>query len=802
MKIRFGRMCRGNGVAYIEVIVTGCCTDQHVEFSACSECGASLPIESYRVTDRDNGSRTYIIATPLLDTRSIKILAELTDYRSQVLSSKTKSINRTVLKWLSRLNYRLDFERTSLIRDQELITYSNQIHIHETVATVAQETGELIVKGFACAPEATDRISFELLSGDGTVVSSPNITLGRTASSTAFGLKRQEVSFTLRVPNTNETWCLVAKGSDSDRSGFLCLDGASKKYYLGTSGAQYFNVLSESNYSFAAKSRIRHIDSLCQRDYCDVNGPLFSIVVPLYNTPVTFLLALVESVVTQLYQHWELILVNSSPENKGLSAKLAEIAERDTRIKVIELPRNLGISGNTNKGVEAASGEYIVFADHDDELDRMALLEYAYRISADPDIDALYSDEDLIREDGEYVLPHLKSAFNIDLLRCHNYITHLVAVKSVIAKRIPLQSRFDGAQDYDFLLRLSEVTNNIIHVPEVLYHWRMCETSTASNAGNKTYADEAGKNALQEHLDRLGLAGSACFTEVPFVYRVRYEISHSPRVSILIPNKDNVDVLRRCIDSLFKKTFYDNFEIVIVENNSSDQETFNYYEQLVKTHDNLRVVTWNGSFNYSAINNFGVTHTRGEYLLFLNNDTEVISGDWLEEMLAYAQREDVGAVGAKLLYPDNTIQHAGVMLMPSLSLGDMGGPMHVFNHLDRSDNGYMNRASRPQDLSAVTAACMLVKRSVFEGVNGFDESFAVAYNDIDLCLRIRSNGHLVVYNPYAVLYHYESVSRGFDTKGQKRQRFISEQGRMRERWSNYYAYGDPYYPAQAMNAPL
>ena len=533
-------------------------------------------------------------------------------------------------------------------------------------------------------------------------------------------------------------------------------------------------------------------------DYLGVAGPKFSVIVPLYKTPLPFFHDMVESVYAQLYRNWELILVNASPEDAGLAEALAALD--DDRIRVIPLEENKGIAANTNEGIKAASGDFIVFFDHDDTLDPFALYKYAKAINDDASIDALYCDEDFLNEAGEYVAPHFKSDFNLDLLRCHNYITHLLAVRAAYAKDLMLRSAFDGAQDYDFLLRLVERTQKIFHVQDVLYHWRISDTSTAKSAGNKGYADDAGRRALQEHLDRCGLDATAETTEAACFYHVTYRVVDEPLVSIIIPNKDNRDVLRRCIDSVEENSAYRNFEIVVVENNSVEPKTFEYYETLQGQYPNVRVITWDGPFNYSAINNYALPSTSGDYLLFLNNDTEVIEPRWMDAMLGVCQREDVGVVGAKLLFPDDTVQHAGVMMIKCQSVNDVAGPIHVFSHLDRDDPGYMRRASLVQDLSAVTAACMMTKRSVFEELNGFDEDFEVAFNDVDYCLRVRETNRLVVYTPDVLLYHYESVSRGAETLPQNAERFMREQGKLRTRWSSYYANGDPYHgPASTVS---
>lgn len=800
MSLKFGRVCRGSGVAYLEAMVAVPSAEHTVLFAALSETGVELPVEAYRTDGPGSPSRTYVLATPILDTKKIVVTSTVLGPSGDKISTSTRSISRFALKWLSRLNYKTDREKTVAIRDKERYTYSGQIHVYAQHLHSNPVNGELIIKGYVCMPVEEDNIEFVLLRSDGTVVDDPNIILGSYREAEAFGLPRKEVPFTLRVMSDGRTGCLVVRGSDGCRAGFLGLDGASINFYISTASVESYYELREGRYAPLAARRQRLVRELDKADYSDEPGPKFSVVVPLYNTPVELLRELVDSMYDQLYGNWELVLVNSTPNNDALSSALSSLC--DSRIRLVTLEENLGISGNTNAGVEAATGDFVVFADHDDVLDRMALLMFARKLVESPNLDAVYSDEDLLRQDGAYVLPNLKPDFSIDLLRCHNYITHLVAVRADLAREIPLREQYDGAQDYDFLLRLSERTTEIGHVAQVLYHWRMCESSTANNAGNKSYADEAGRAALQDHLDRLGLAAKAEVTDVPFIYRVAYEVEGDPLVSIIIPNKDNLDVLDRCVTSLYEKSTYRNFEIIVIENNSTDPSVFEYYKEVQGRHDNLRVVTWEGPFNYSAINNYGVGLAGGEYLLFLNNDTEVIAPNWIEGMVSYAQRSDVGVVGAKLLYPDDTIQHAGVMMTRASNLALAAGPVHVFNHMDMRDDGYMGRLKRPQDLSAVTAACMMVRRSVFEEASGFDESFAVAYNDIDFCLRVRELGYLVVLNPEVVLRHYESVSRGVDDRGEKRVRFIAEQGRLRERWAKYYDKGDPYHSHTAIERGL
>lgn len=514
--------------------------------------------------------------------------------------------------------------------------------------------------------------------------------------------------------------------------------------------------------------------------------PLISIVVPVYNTPQVFLRQMIESVQNQSYSEWELCIGNASPENKEMK-KILEEYKKDARIKEVEIPENKGISQNTNRAMEIASGELIGLLDHDDLLAPNALYEIAKAVNEHPDPEVIYTDEDKVTTDlKEDFQPHLKPDFNLDLLRSNNYICHFFVASRDLIKRVGgFRPEFNGAQDYDLILRCTEQAKQIVHIPKILYHWRVHKASTADNPASKMYAFDAGKRAIEEHLVRCRTKGTVQHTKDLGFYRVKYEICGEPLVSIIIPNKDQSEALKKCLDSIREKTSYRNYEIIIVENNSEEPETFAFYKKIAG--EKIKVVTWEGEFNYSAINNFGVRHARGDYLLLLNNDVEIINGDWLTEMLSHCQRKEVGIVGAKLYYPDNTIQHAGIII----GIGGVAGS--VFVGLPRAFSGYLHKASIQLDLSAVTAACMLVKRSVFEQVGGLEEKLKVAFNDVDFCLRVREKGYLVVYDPYAELYHYESKTRGAEDTKEKIRRFQTEIEYMRSHWIGLLKKGDPYY---------
>lgn len=515
--------------------------------------------------------------------------------------------------------------------------------------------------------------------------------------------------------------------------------------------------------------------------------PLISIVIPLYCTPLPYLKELIESVRRQSYENWQLCLADGSPDDKAKEF-LEKHYGREKRIVYQKLKENGGISANTNAAAELAKGEYLMFCDHDDTLEPDALYEIVKAIN-DTDADVVYTDEDKVSMDGRhYFDPNFKPDFNLFRLRENNYICHIFVVrKSLTDETGMLRSEFDGAQDFDFILRCCEKAKKITHIPKVLYHWRCHMDSTAADPSSKAYAYEAGRKAIREHYQRMGIDAKVDMTERPGWYRSHIKIQGNPMVSIIIPNKDHTDDLELCLFSMSRKSTYRNYEVLIVENNSEKEETFEYYKKLPERYPKVRVLTWEKEFNYSAINNFAAEEAQGEYLLFLNNDVEILTPDWIEEMLQNCQQENVAAVGAKLYYPDDTIQHAGVVL----GLGGIAG--HIMCRASREDPGYFGRMISVQEISAVTAACMMVKKSEFDSVKGFDETFQVAFNDIDLCMKFRAAGKKIVFTPYAELYHYESKSRGLEDTPEKQFRFDKEVKRFQEKWAQQLEMGDPYY---------
>lgn len=517
-------------------------------------------------------------------------------------------------------------------------------------------------------------------------------------------------------------------------------------------------------------------------------SPKISIIVPTYNTPLNFLKEMVESLQNQTYSNWELCIGDGSEGNKELEEALARYAREDERIKYQILSKNLGISGNTNGALELATGEYVGLLDHDDALAVNALYEVVKALQ-ETDYDVLYTDEDMTSYDmKKHMDPKFKPDFSLDLLCSHNYITHFFVVKTEIIRGIGgFRSEFDGSQDYDLIFRCVEQAKQIKHIPKILYYWRMHENSVAGNPASKMYAYEAGKRAIEEHFKRTGVSARVEHMDLWGMYHVIYDTPGNPLVSIIIPNKDHTDDLDKCIRSIQERSAYKSIEFVVVENNSDKKETFEYYEKIQKEYENIRVVYWKEDFNYSAINNFGVQYAKGEYLLFLNNDTEIINETAISELLGCCMREDVGIVGAKLLYEDDTVQHAGVVI----GFGGFAG--HVFVGLDKDDYGYMVRPRINCNYSAVTAACMMTSKEIFDSVGGFTEAFKVSLNDVDYCLKVREKGKWVVYNAHSLWHHYESKSRGYEDTPEKIQRFESEIQRFRKKWSQILEEGDPFY---------
>ena len=518
----------------------------------------------------------------------------------------------------------------------------------------------------------------------------------------------------------------------------------------------------------------------------------FSILVPLYNTPLKFLQEMIDSVCAQTYKNWELCLADGSDsKHSEVGEYVAKRIAEDKRIVYKKLEKNLGISENTNACINMSSGDFIALFDHDDVLHPSALFEVMKAI-CEKGADFVYTDEATFESPKieNIITVHCKPDYARENLLANNYICHFTVFdKKILEKSGLFRHEYDGSQDHDMILRLTDNAENIVHIPEVLYFWRSHPNSVALDINSKTYAINAGINAVSESISAHGQKAEVKSSRAfPTIYEIHYEISDYKKVSIIIPNKNHKDDLCRCISSILTYTTYPNYEIVIVDNGSDDAEVLDYYKR-IEADPRIRVASLNIPFNFSKLNNFGVAHSTGDYILMLNNDTEVITPGWIEEMVMYIQRNDVGAVGAKLYYPDDTVQHAGIVL--GLGADRVAG--HIFYKVPKESVGYMGRLCYTQDMSAVTAACMLVRRDVWEKVGGMDEFFAVAYNDVDFCLRIREAGYLIVWTPFAELYHYESKTRGLEDSEEKLRRFKLEADAFKKRWNSVIEAGDPYY---------
>lgn len=518
--------------------------------------------------------------------------------------------------------------------------------------------------------------------------------------------------------------------------------------------------------------------------------PKISIIVPLYNTPEKFLKEMIDSVYNQSYSNWQLVLADASDKDLPHIKKVVD-SYGDSRIVYEKLAENKGISENTNKGFALADGDYLALLDHDDVILPNAIYENVKAIN-ETGAQVLYSDE--ITLDGELkhlIQFHFKIDYAPEFLRGVNYITHFLVFERKLFEQVGAyeDATYDGAQDFDLTLRLSEKANKVHHIPKVLYYWRGHAGSTANDMSTKMYAFEAGRKAIQAHLDRIGLKGQVSIQKYPGSYRTVYEVDGNPQVSIVIPNKDHIEDLSRCIDSIFALGGWDNVQVIVVENNSTEKETFDYYEKITARNSKVQVVYYKGGFNFSAICNFGVQFATGDHILLLNNDVEFVSENFVKEMLSYSQRSDVGAVGAKLYYPDGYLQHAGVII----GINGSAGHSHKGLADARNNTGDMYRLVTTQNYLAVTGACLMVKTELYKKFPLDEENFAVAYNDVDFCLRLYEAGYLNVFTPYSEGIHYESKSRGLDETDKPNLRYEGEKARFAEKWQKYFNYGDPYY---------
>lgn len=800
MRLRKKEICRAKGKLYIRVILSAPVAIDALSAYA-MPVGVGRPhriiaeIHRFPGLEEECMSDEAVVVIPFLSVSKVDVVIEVDGEPCVPFR-----IDLRLARILSPLNYRLKPDLCHRIACVDEKTDSKRFRLR-LLRFLEGEDGKAIWRmdvadSFADGlldDTSQDRHLISVFDGEGKPVEFKLYPF-ETQQADIDGVLANRSIYSLEVPYSLEYFHVVAsdpKGLIAD--GFCSSDG---RFYEAkrlqtwefmkdacASEAEYLKWF-EAHRATEASLSIQRDEALHRKD----GAPLFSIVVPCFESKREFLSEMVASVIGQSYAGWELLLIDVSSESGVVKGCIDSFG--DGRIRYLQLDRNLGIAGNTNYGIGQACGDWIAFLDHDDVIEHDALYRYAKAVMEEPGTDALFCDEDIFEKPGEFKRPVFKSSLNYDLLYSYNCVTHFLAVKKEALYEVGLsEDDVSGAQDYDVTLRLVAAGKAIRHIPHMLYHWRQHEGSTAAdNAESKPYAQDAGRRALQRYFDLRGIPGKAEDTSHPFIYRMHYAVPiPHPFVSVIIPNKDHAEDLDRCIHSIIERSAYREFEIVVVENNSEEMATFDYYEDIQSKFEQVRVVRWDGEFNYSAIINYGVANSRGDRLLLLNNDTEVISPDFMPEMLGYLERSEVGVVGAKLYFRDGLVQHAGI------EVGPFDVIVHVNQDFTRAREGYRGRATRPGNFSAVTGACQMVRRDVFEEVGGYDECFAVGFNDADFCMRAYEKGYLTVFTPYAELYHYEFTSRGRETaNSHKLKRWEKERDLFHERWSSYFVEGDPF----------
>lgn len=829
--------CRGDGSFYAKLKIQDAWPDERL----CAHVSAvvpsasiptSLPASIFPTDD----PQIWVLQLPLLDVKEIAVDVVSQDPAVRHLGSIT--FNYEKIKWESRINYRLRKELCAEIRDYERRFTQNR---YQPQIMRYLEGDDSIIWRTRIRWQGSPETKPELQVLDG--VGNPIVfTQYFFEFQEGAGLDTPHALFvSIELPVDQRYFTLVAsdsrqgagKNATSDskeqiQPGFCAINpGAYEAFKYETWKYMKDARADDAAYQQWYKAHCATKDELArQRLHQFTHEPLISVIVPCFNSQERYLKELLDSVLAQSYSRWELLLVDATCATSDVPAKCAE--EYSRKLKQPSAIRYLSLGGeghivtNTNYGIEQAHGKFVAFLDHDDLLEPDAFYHYVEAINNHPNATLLYCDEDLFEKAGTYIQPAFKSKINVDLLYSHNYVTHFLMVRRAALLEEGLSDdAVSGAQDYDVTLKmvrrtlassstslnvmdspnapLEALDDQLIHIPRILYHWRIHEESTSTgNKDAKPYAERAGQIALQRHLDACNIAARAETTDTPFVYRVRYDLpvagtTHpidDPIVSIVIPSKDHVDVLDACITSIVERSTFSQFEIIVVENNSTKPETFEYYQRLPQYDPRVRVVQWpqkDGVFNYSALINFGASQAQGDYLVLLNNDTEVITPDWIEEMVGYLQRPEVGVVGAKLYFRDHLTQHAG------MEVGPFDAVVHVNQDFSSKREGYLAKAVRPGNFSSVTGACQMVSHSLFDELGGYDEALAVGFNDVDFCLRVQQAGYLVTFTPYAELYHYEFVSRGREAADPVKQvRWEKERDFFMARWPESFEHEDPY----------
>ena len=782
--LTLGEITRGSGKVFVRVHA-----DADKVWARSRVRGTNLPCEAFRLDDGD-----WVVTAPVLSvTQTLEVMAQGAG-ELELVSAKMP-LNPLAARLQSSANTLRKNEAALSIRnvDAELSTIS--LEVKTIVPDGDQAIVTCSVDAFP-APAGHEHMAVAAFSSDGRLVTDEWVDLGTRvrADATYPSERRFSSTFSLRVPASLNA--LVVNVAFPQESRFVALEPWRYAQLQGAWAGLATPADRDVRYEdwFLHKHRMRKNDRILQE--LAVPGlaeqPTFSIIVPLFKTPLDFFHEMVDSVVGQTYPNWELLLVNASPEDDTLREAVETRCAAGARVRHIPLDGNYGITENTNAGIRAATGDFLSFFDHDDVLEPDILYWYAKGVSDYPTTDLIYCDEDHL-QDGHYIVPFLKPDWDPDLLCSENYVCHMLTVRKSIVDALPElpDSRFDGSQDHNMTFLVGEQARNVYHVRRVLYHWRIHENSTAGKGvSQKSYALEAERLAVQGHLDRCGIRATAVMeARMPGRCEVTYNLHEFPLVSIVIPNKDAADVLDTCVSSILERTSWPLYEIVVVENNSCDPATFAYYDKLTARDPRIRVVTseTGGVFNFSKVINDGFAAARGEYLLMLNNDTEVIEAGWLEQLMGPCMRDDIGAVGCKLLFADDTYQHVGV------ALGRGSGPFHLDARLPRDTWGYYETDMLSHRASAVTGACLLTKRSVFDAVGGMDEDLSVNYNDIDYCMKVQAAGRAVLLQQSCSLRHYESVTRSPSASRANAIGFGREHGIFLGRWQRYVTLGEHYY---------
>lgn len=793
MKAALKGCCKSEDNAYIGVVVRDVASAADLEVSVVSRSGCAIPYECQILdVDESTGTIELVVRSAFVHAGSISVVME---ERPNAAESEcaTLAIDMTRLKWESRFNYRLRKDLAWRIRNAADDNVYERINFE--MHDAFDDGDDVIVRGTAWFPAGDYPVVFQCYDENGDLsdvaplLASDSIRESRTVSS--FSIR--EISFSLRVPISQRAFTISAKdASGCVLDGFYTLSGLSLNRLRGETLERIADASCDSGYpEWLSRRQASYIQLKKQSLLACELSARFVIVVPIDGADVEMLVRTIASVQSQSAQLWKLLFADPAC-SANQPARIREFIDGDDRIS---LWRFDGEKDNREIASLFDENAYALVIEPGMTLEPDALFELAKAIEASPDADVLYSDEDVMTAPGKNEMPFFKPDFNLGLLRSYNYIGRMLCVRASLFETpsLLIQGANDGARAYRLALRASELTTAIKHIPRIMVHESDAKAGAAGNygvcdAGDST-ARDAFANALKSHFDRLEIQADVSPGKWRSVQNVRYAVKGSPLVSVIIPSKDHHEMLERCIESILCKTAYSNFEVIVIENNSVEEATFAYYDTVQRENGRVRVIEWEGEFNYSKIVNFGVRHSKGDYYLLLNNDTEVIEPDWMGAMLGACQQSDVGAVGARLFYADGSIQHAGALITDSSS-----GAHHAFMALPGSYPGYYLQAVVAKDCSIVTAACMLTSREAFEIVEGFSEELAVAYNDVDYCLKLRDRGLRVVYEPAAELYHYESASRGYDALDfDKQVRLYREEAYIHSKWAHVYVEGDPFF---------